>query len=70
MDAGVTVMVVPVKLPGFHTYVTPPVPVSEVLAPAQIVAFVVVEPMVGNRLTVIVLVAVFVQPLEPVPVTV
>ena len=68
--AGVTVIVVPVKLPGFQTYVTPPVPVSDVLDPAQIVAFVVVEPMVGRLFTVTVTVFVLVQPPGAVPTTV
>ena len=45
-------------------------PVSVVLPPVQMVPLVVVVETVGNAFTVIVRVAVFVQPFEPVPVTV
>ena len=67
---GETVTVAPVKLPGFHTYVTPPVAVIEVLDPAQMVALVVVVAIVGNVFTVMVRVDVFVHPFALVPVTV
>ena len=69
--AGVTVTVVPLNPPGFQVYVLAPVPVILVDDPAQIVAFVTVVPTVGNGFTVIILVAVFVQPVAVVvPVTV
>jgi vacuolar-type H+-ATPase subunit F/Vma7 len=67
---GETVTVVPLRLPGFHTYVTPPVPVSVVLPPVQMVPLAADDVIVGRLFTVIVRVDVFVQPLEPVPVTV
>jgi len=71
VEAGVTVTVVPLNPPGFHVYVFAPVPVILVDVPAQTVAFVTVVPTVGNGLTVIVLVEVFVQPVVVlVPVTV
>jgi len=65
---GETVTVVPVSDPGIHVYVVPPAAVIVVLAPAQIVAPVVVVVMFGNGLTVMIRVAVFVQPLAAVPV--
>jgi uncharacterized protein with GYD domain len=68
--AGETVTVVPLRLPGFHTYVTPPVAVIEVLDPEQMVAFVVVVLIVGRLLTVTVTVCVFEQPPGAVPTTV
>ena len=49
--------------------VAPP-PFNETAEPAQTDEAVAVEVTVGNRLTVIVVVAVFVQPAELVPVTV
>ena len=69
--AGVTVTVVPLIPPGFHVYVFAPGPVMLVEVPAHTVALVTVVPTAGNGLTVIVLSAVFVQPVAVfVPVTV
>ena len=71
MIAGDTFTEVPLSAPGFQVYVAAPVPVSVVDVPAHMVDDVTVVPTVGNELTVIVLVAVFVQPVDVfVPVTV
>ena len=71
MIAGDTFTEVPLSAPGFQVYVEAPVPVSVVDVPAHIVDDVTVVPTVGNELTVIVLVAVLVQPVDVfVPVTV
>ena len=67
---GVTVMELPVKLPGTQAYVVAPLAVMVLLAPTQIVEAVALEVMIGSGFTVTVIVAVFVQPLGFVPVTV
>jgi hypothetical protein len=67
---GDTVTDDPDKLPGFQVYVAAPFAVSVVVPPEQIVlndALLLTE---GRGLTVIVLVAIFVQPVALVPVTV
>ena len=56
--------------PFVHTYELAPVPFNDVVKPIHITELVVVEPTVGNGLTVMVLCAVFTQPLASVPVTV
>jgi hypothetical protein len=67
--AGVTVTVVPDKLPGIQLYVTAPPAVMFVLLPVQIDALVGVTETVGEGLTVIVRVAVPVHaPVVPVTV--
>lgn len=69
VDVGVTVIDVPVKLPGIQLYVVPPEAVSVVLPPAQNVVLDAVTVTVGDGLTVIVRVAVAVHPpFEPVTV--
>lgn len=71
VETGETVIEAPLKPPGFHVYVFAPVPVMVVEAPAQIVARVTVVPTVGSGFTVMVRVAVLVQPVAVVvPVTV
>ena len=67
---GETVTVVPLRLPGFHTYVDAPLPVSVVLDPLQIVEVLAEAVTVGRPVTVTVTLLVFVQPFEPTPVTV
>ena len=67
---GETVTVVPVSAPGFHVYEVAPLPVSVVLLPEQIVVVADVAVTVGAGFTVIVRVAVLLQPLALVPVTV
>jgi hypothetical protein len=67
---GETVIVAPDKFPGIQLYEDAPLAVIEVLFPAQIVPDVVVVVTVGIGFTDIVLIAVFVQPFIPVPVTV
>ena len=67
---GETVTVAPDKLPGIQLYVVAPLAVIIVEVPLQIVAAVVVTVTVGEGVTVMVLVAVFVQPFAAVPVTV
>jgi len=67
---GETVIVAPDKFPGIQLYEDAPLAVIEVLFPAQIVPDVVVVVTVGLGLTVIILVADFVQPFAPVPITV
>ena len=69
VDVGETETVVPDKLPGIHAYVLPPVPVSVVDAPLQIVGSEALAEMVGVVFTVTVTVLEFVHPLV-VPVTV
>jgi len=61
---------VPFVTPFVHTNELAPVPLKEVVKPIQIAELVVLEPTFGNGLTVIVLCAVFTQPLASVPVTV
>lgn len=70
VPVGVTVTVVPVRLPGIHVYVVAPFAVMVVELPEQIVAPEVVVVTVGVGFTVMVRVAVFVQPFAAVPVTV
>ena len=67
---GVTVMELPVKLPGTQAYVVAPLAVMVVLAPRQIVAAVALVLRVGSVFTVMVVLAVLVQPLASLPVTV
>ena len=67
---GVTVMELPVKLPGTQAYVVAPLAVMVVLAPTQIVAAVALVLRVGSVFTVMVVLAVLVQPLASLPVTV
>lgn len=69
-DVGDTVTDEPVKLPGIQLYVEAPLAFNVVELPAQIVVFEAVVVTVGNGLTVMVRVAVFVQPAADVPVTV
>lgn len=68
--AGETVTGLPDNDPGIHEYVVAPVAVSVAEFPEQIVAVDVVTLTVGVGLTVIVRVAVPVQPFAAVPVTV
>ena len=56
--------------PPDQEYDAAPPPVSVTLAPAQTAAAVLVAVTIGSEFTVIVLVVVFVQPFELVPVTV
>jgi hypothetical protein len=49
---GETVTVVPLRLPGFHTYVVAPLPVSVVDEPLQIVVVLAVAVTVGVPTTV------------------
>lgn len=70
VPVGVTVTVVPVRLPGIHVYVVAPFAVIVVELPEQIVALEVVVVIVGVGFTVMVRVAVFVQPFAAVPVSV
>jgi hypothetical protein len=58
------------RTPPDHTYVDAPTPVSVALVPEQTAAALLVAVTVGNALTVIVFVAVFIQPFASVPVTV
>jgi hypothetical protein len=58
------------RTPPDHTYVDAPTPVSVALVPEQTAAALLVAVTVGNTLTVIVFVAVFIQPFASVPVTV
>jgi hypothetical protein len=67
---GDTVTDEPVKLPGIQLYVDAPLAVNVVELPAQIVVLDAVVVTVGNALTVMVRVAVFVQPAADEPVTV
>ena len=67
---GDTVTEAPVKLPGIQLYVDAPLAVNVVELPAQIVVLDAVVVTGGNALTVMVRVAVFVQPAADVPVTV
>ena len=69
-EVGETVTEAPVKLPGIQLYVDAPLAVKVVEFPAQIVVLEAVVVTVGNALTVMVRVAVFVQPAADVPVTV
>ena len=62
--AGETVTVVPVSAPGFQVYEVAPLPVSVVLLPEQIVVLDAVVVTVGEGFTVMVRVAVPVQPAE------
>ena len=66
----VGVKAAPFVTPFVQTYELAPVPLNDVVKPIHITELVVVEPTVGNGLTVIVLCAVFTQPLASVPVTV
>lgn len=70
VPVGETVTVAPVSDPGIQVYVVAPEAVIDVELPEQIVALVVVVVTVGVGLTLIVRVAVFVQPFAAVPVTV
>jgi len=70
VPVGETVTVVPVSDPGIQVYVVAPDAVIVVLLPEQIVELVVVVVTVGVGFTLIVRVAVLVQPFAPVPVTV
>ena len=54
----------------FQLYVLAPVPDKATMLPPQILVAVAVAPTFGKAFTVTVIVAVFVQPFEPVPVTV
>lgn len=67
---GATVTLFPVRLPGIQLYVLAPPPVSVVDCPLQMVAVADDAVTVGLAFTVIVRVAVLVQPLAAVPVTV
>jgi len=67
---GDTVIDAPLNEPGIHVYEFAPVPVMVTDNPRQIAVADVVVPVVGNGLTVIVLVAVVIQPVALVPVTV
>lgn len=69
-DDGETVTGDPLSDPGIHEYVVAPVAVNVAELPLQIVAVEVVTLTVGVGLTVIVRVAVPVQPFAAVPVTV
>ena len=67
---GDTVTTAPLIEPGFQRYVFAPDAVSVVLPPVQIVLLEAVAVTLGKATTLIVLVAVFVQPFTAVPVTV
>lgn len=67
---GFTVTEVPLSDPGIQVYVVPPLPVSVVLLPLQIVDAEADAVIVGCAPTVMAIVDVAVQPFAPVPVTV
>lgn len=68
VDAGVTVMLAPLRFPGIQLYVLPPDALSVVVPPVQMVALPLVV-TTGDGLTVMVIVEVFVQlPFAPVTV--
>jgi ribosomal protein L21E len=67
---AVGIKLTPLVIPPLQVYVDAPPPFNETDVPAQTDDAVAVEVTVGNRFTVIVVVAVFVQPAELVPVTV
>ena len=67
---AVGIKLTPLVTPPLQVYVVAPPPFNETAEPAQTDDAVAVEVTVGNKLTVIVVVAVFVQPAVLVPVTV
>ena len=67
---AVGIKLTPLVIPPLQVYVVAPPPFNVTDVPAQTDDAVAVEVTVGNELTVIVVVAVFVQPAELVPVTV
>lgn len=69
VDVGVTTILAPDKLPGFHVYVEAPVPANVAEDPAQTAVGFELAVNVGNEFTVKEIVFVFVHPAE-VPVTV
>ena len=70
VEVGDTVIEPPLNEPGIHVYVFAPVPVIVTDEPIQIAVEDVVVPVGGKGFTVIVLVAVVIQPVALVPVTV
>lgn len=74
LTAGVAVTGEPVvalkSVAGVHVYVLAPLAVSIVALPAQTVGFEALAVMVGNALTVIVTLALSIQPAAEVPITV
>ncbi len=69
VTVGVTTIVEPVKAPGFHVYVEPPVAVKVAEVPLQISVGLIVAEIVGLGLTVKVTVCVLVHPRVVVPIT-
>ena len=69
VTVGVTTIVDPVKAPGFHVYVDPPVAVNVAEVPLQINVGFVVAVIVGLELTVKITVCVLVHPSVVVPIT-
>jgi len=70
VEVGETVIELPLNEPGIQVYVFAPVPVIVTEEPKQIAVADVVVPVGGNGFTVIVFVAVVIQPVALVPVTV
>jgi len=68
--AGVTVLLAPIPKPWLQAYVDAPEAVNTLDSPAQIVAGAADALTVGKAFTITVTVAVLVQPLAAVPVTV